>query len=148
MSMSKNLVKAYAPSGSVIALSGVTTGTTTAGPILDLLGPLVPEWDCICANVSAAITTNSLVVKTKWRVSNDGSTFVDLYGSDGETNATQIAATGNGGLVTTNWAQMLWVNAPYPYVMLAVVSTGATGGAGDNITVTYNFIKRGALSPD
>jgi hypothetical protein len=129
--------------GGVVALSGVLTGTTTGAPSIPLMGPEMPEADSLVADISAAITTSSLVVVVKWQVSNDNSTFRDIYDS-AQTAYAQVAPTGSGSLVTTAFK----VAAPkgvmsYPYARVAIASSGATGAAGDNVTAAYSYLKRG-----
>lgn len=140
MAGNAQLIKAYPPSGGVIALAGVTTGntTSTAGLILQPKGANNIAADSLCANISAGITTTSLVVVPQWQVSNNGTTWTTLLPMNG---AAYVAlATGTGSLVTTTYAlSAAGLNLAYPYVRLAVVSTGATGAAGDNVTVSYNW---------
>lgn len=139
MSFNSTLVK-NSPSA-VVALTGVTTGTTTPGPVFNISGALNPEEGSVIANVSAAVTTSSLVVKTLWEVSNDNVTWVSLFGINGAA-LVGVPATGTGTIVTTAYAQALPVNPSHPYIRLSVISTGATGGAGDNVTIGYNWRKR------
>lgn len=139
MSFNSNLVKNA--SSTVVALNGVTTGTITAGPVLNVSGAIAVEWESLCANVSAAITTSSLVIKTLWQGSNDNSTWNTIYGLNGAAPVA-VAATGTGSLVTTGYIQHCSINPSYPYMRLAVLSSGATGAAGDNVTISYNFKKR------
>ncbi|HEY2516957.1 MAG TPA: hypothetical protein VGI39_39065 [Polyangiaceae bacterium] len=148
MSYNSNRQKAYAPSGSVVALNGVTTGTVTAGPQLapgdaQRVGPTA-----LYMRVSAAITTTSLVVVTMWQASDDGTNWDTIFPGNGAAYV-QVAATGNGGLVTTTYRQ--WFDfgdaAACQYVRAAVKSTGATGAAGDNITITFGWLKRFFITP-
>ncbi len=142
MSFNANRMKAF---GSyIVALTGVTTGTVT--PSTSVLAPGENQRvgpGSLYMRVSAAITTSSLVVKTLWQGSDDGTTWDTIYQSNGAAYVA-VAATGSGSLVTTAYRQ--WFDfgdaASCQYIRAAVLSTGATGGAGDNITITYGWLKR------
>ena len=131
--------------GSNIALAGVAAGSTTssAGLLIPIAGPQWNiEWDSLCATVQTKVTTTGLIVTTKWQVSNDGVNWVDFVGTNNAANVA-VAATGTGALVVTTYVQALvGVNPSFPYFRIAVLSTGATGAAGDNVICSYNFRKR------
>ncbi|MDP9148520.1 MAG: hypothetical protein M3O36_01050 [Myxococcota bacterium] len=130
--------------GSLIALNTVVAGTTTstAGLVLNAGGAFNLEWDSVAAIVETNVTTTSLTVTAKWQVSNDGTNWIDLLTKNSAANV-QKAATGTGSLVTTQFVMSLdGVNPAFPYLRAAVLSAGATGGAGDSCTIAYNFRKR------
>ena len=131
--------------GSNIALNTVTTGNTTssAGLVLAMPSPSMNvEWDSLVALVQYKITTTSLVVIGRFQGSLDGSNWSDIRDGNGAAFV-QVAATGTGSLVTTTLFHSLpGINPSFPYMRYAVVSTGATGAAGDNVIVSYNFRKR------
>lgn len=138
MSFNSRLAKAV--KSTVIALNTVVSGTTVGGPSLSLASGDI-EGDTLCANVSSALTTNLLTVTTKWQVSQDGTTWVDVQQSNGAA-LVRIAPAGTGSLVTTAFCQLTQFSPAHPYIRLALVTGGATGAAGDNVTVSYNFRKR------
>lgn len=142
MSFNSTLQKTV--NSTVVALNGVTTGTTTsaAGLVINIDQSRNVEFDSLVMNVTAAITTTSLVVQTLWQVSDDGTTWRTLYPMNGAAYV-QVAATGTGSLVTTNYcvAANGW-NPSKQFIRAAVLSTGATGAAGDNVTISYGFRKR------
>jgi tetrahydromethanopterin S-methyltransferase subunit E len=139
MSFNSRLVKAG--QSTIVALTGVLAGVTTGGPTL-ALAAAAPEPNSIVANVSVGSTTSTITIATKWQVSNDGSTWLDLKGMNAPA-LVAVAAAGTGSIVTTAYAQALQMNPGYPYVRLAVLSGVATGAAGDTVTISYNYIKRG-----
>lgn len=143
MSLNAQLKKTFG--STVVALNGVTAGSIAAGPTLSLAQVNDPEWESIVANVSAALTTSTITATTRWEVSNNGSTFVPLYGLNAAANVT-VAPAGSGSLVTTAWAQAVPVNVSFPYVRLSVVVGVVTGGAGDNVTISYNYRRRGFVA--
>ncbi len=138
MSFSSKLVKAG--SSSIVALTGVLSGATTGATAL-ALAAIDIEADSLVANVSCGITTSTTTVATKWQVSNDNSTWLDLKTMNAPALVT-VAAAGTGSLVTTAYAQACPINVSYPYIRLATVVGVATAGAGDNITISYNYRKR------
>ncbi len=138
MSFNSRLVKAG--QSTIVPLLNVTTGLTTGGPTLALAAANA-EPDSIVANVSVGSTTTNITIQTKWQVSNDNVTFLDLKTMNAPLGVAVVAA-GTGSLVTTAYAHALCVNPGYPYVRLAILSAAATGAAGDNVTISYNYIKR------
>ena len=156
MSFNNRIVKSYAQGalvaftaplasykGSQIALTGVTSGSTasTAGLVISMAQNDI-EWDSLAAIVETDITTSTITVATKWQVSNDGTNWIDVRDINGTTRTT-VAAAGSGSLVTTQYIQYFnGINNPFPYVRLAALVGVTTGGAGDNVTVSYNFRKR------
>lgn len=131
--------------GSKIALNTITAGSTasTAGLVVvagqPSGGSKSVEFDSLAAVVETNITTSTLTVTTKWQVSNDGTDWIDFFGKNTAANVTKAAA-GTGSLVTTQYVQA-WdgVNPQFPYVRLAAQVGVATGGAGDSVTVAYNY---------
>lgn len=128
-----------------LALNTVVAGTVTsaAGLVINPGDPRFPiEFDSLVMNVTAALTTNTIVVTTIWQVSDDGTNWRTLYPMN---NAAYVAVApaGNGGLVTTNYVQSCngW-NPAKQYIRAAVINTVVTGGAGDNVTISYNWRKR------
>ncbi len=138
MSFNQGLVKAAKTTA--VSLNTVTTGTTTGGPTLSMATGAGVRASSLCANVSAVVNASSLVVKTKWQGSQDGTTWVDVFGLNTPA-LVAVAATGTGSDVTTAYIHACPLDAPYPYMRIAVLSTGATGGATDIITVSYNYRK-------
>lgn len=141
MSFNSLLVKAN--SSTTVALNGKTAGSVTNALVLNVGGINNVEWESLSANVSAALTTNTITVTTRWAVSQDGVTFVPIYPQNGAA-AVSVAPAGTGSLVTTAYAQPLQANIAYPYVALQVIPGVVTGAAGDNVTVSYNWKKRAA----
>lgn len=126
--------------GSVIALSGVvaTTVTSTAGLVLQVGGTNNIEFESLIANVQSVLTTASLTVTGVWQGSNDGTNWANIYGLNGTANT----ITGTAGATTTWYQAFAGVNPSLPYVRFAVINNVATGGASDNVTVSYNWRKR------
>ncbi len=157
MSFNSTLVKSYAGGatvaftaplaafkGSVIALNTITAGSTasSAGLALAVGGVNNIEFESLSANVETNLTTNTITATTKWQVSNDGTNWLDVFGKNDAANVTKAAA-GTGSLITTQYVQTMdGVNVAYPFVRLAVVVGAATGAAGDNVTVSYNWRRR------
>lgn len=138
MSFNSQLKKAS--QSTTVALSGVTAGSVAGGPVLALAANDA-ECDSLVANVSVGLTTSTATVTTKWQVSNDNSTWLDLKGLNSPAAVT-VAAAGTGSLVTTAYAHACPINVSYPYVRLAVQMGVATGAAGDNVVISYNYRKR------
>jgi len=130
--------------GSKIALSGVTANSTasSAGLVIAVGGPQFNiQWESLHAIVETNLTTSTITATTKWQVSNDGTNWLDLLGKNGAANVTKAAA-GTGSLITTQYVQAFdGINPAFPYLRLAVLVGVATGAAGDNVTVSYNWTK-------
>jgi hypothetical protein len=129
--------------GSQIALNNITAGSTasSAGLVISMAQSDI-EWESLCALVETDLTTSTITATTKWQVSNDATNWIDFFGKNLAAN-TLKAAAGTGSLVTTQWVQSFdGVNCPYPYLRMAVQVGVVTGGAGDNVTVSYNYRKR------
>ena len=139
--MSFNTAVVKAAQSTVVALSTKVTGSVTAGPTFAVGGVNQAEWESLVANVSAAITTTALVATTSWQVSNDAVTWLPLFGMNSPANVA-VAPAGTGGAIVTAYAQACPLNVPYPYARMVVTNTGATGGAADIVTISYNFKKR------
>ncbi len=135
--------------GSKIALNTVTAGSTasTAGLVIACAGPTWNiEWESLVALVETNITTSTLTATTKWQGSWDGTNWVDFFGLNTAANVTKAAA-GTGSLVTTQYFHAFsGMNPGVDYIRLAVQVGVATGGAGDNVTVSYGFRKRSFLA--
>jgi hypothetical protein len=131
--------------GSKIALSGVTAGSvaSTAGLVLAMGSTAVnAEWGSLSANVQTGLTTNSITATMVWQGSNDGTNWVTVNRMTNTANS-NFAPAGTGGLITTTFVQAFQgMNPGYPYMRLAALVGGATGAAGDNVVVSYNWRMR------
>ena len=141
--MSFNSLLAKANSSTVVALNGKAAGSFTNGPILAMGGVNNVEWESLCANVSAALTTATITVTTRWAGSNDGITYNPIFPQNGAAYVS-VPAAGSGSLVTTPYIQPLPLNVPYPYVTLQTAVGVVAGAAGDNVAISYNWKKRAA----
>lgn len=157
MSFNSSVVKAYAGGalttfvaplaaykGSQIALNTKVAGsiTSTAGLVISCASATFNiEWESLVALVETDLTTNTIVVKTMWQGSDDGTNWVQIF-DENCVALVGVAAAGTGGLVTTQYRQMLRHNPGMPYLRLAAINTVVTGAAGDNVTVAYNYRKR------
>lgn len=135
--------------GSQIALNTKVAGTitSTAGLVLSMANTFMNvEWDSLAAIVETDLTTSTITLKSMWQVSNDGTNWIQFFGNDC-TALSAVAAAGTGALVTTQYVHA-WpgVNPSFPYVRLAVQNGVVTGGAGDNVTVAYNWRMRWAAA--
>ena len=131
-------------SGSNIALNAVVSGSTTstAGLVIGVgLNTALIEYDSLRAKIQTKITTNSLTVVPVWQVSDDGTNWSTIVPHNGAAYV-QWPPTGNGTLATTTQDQAFQFNPSSKYIRIAVVSGGATGGAGDNVIVAYNWRQR------
>lgn len=139
MSFNSTLVVAYA--STTVALSTVVAGTITSAAAL-VLAPRLSQniaADSLVMNVSAAITTSTIVVATVWQVSDDNTNWRTIYPLNGAAYV-NVAVAGTGSLVTTTYCQSLaGYNFSKQYVRAACLNTVATGGAGDNITISYGW---------
>jgi hypothetical protein len=139
MAGSAQLVKAYPSANNVIALNTITAGSTATatGLVLQPFGANNIEFDSLCINVSAVLATASLTAQPILQVSQNGTTWVNLAPLN---NAASVVFPATA---TTNVVLgCAGLNLSYPYVRFAVLTAGATGGAGDNVTATYNWRKR------
>jgi hypothetical protein len=133
--------------GTQIALNTITAGTTvsSAGAVLNCANPgLQIEWDSLHALIETDLTTSTITATPKWQVSPDGAatTWVDYVGVNAAANVTKAAA-GTGSLITTQWVQGFpGMNPAFPFIRIAVLVGVVTGGAGDNVTVSYFFKNR------
>lgn len=127
-----------------VSVSGsASAGTTYQGPIMHLASEDVAPGS-LCANVTTAITTSSLQILTKWQVSQDGTTWVDFYGTNCGAN-TRVSAAGTGSAVSGFYVQSLPHDIAYPHVCLAVTASAASGGSADLAIISYNYRKRNAV---
>jgi len=146
-------------SGSKIALTGITAGSTasTAGLVLSMAGGgsgagggAEIEWDSLAALVECDITTSTITVAGKWQGCLDGTNWIDILPNNPAAAAgtlslpqLQRAAAGTGTLVTTQYFHAFpGINPPWDYIRFAVLVGVVTGGAGDNVTVSYCYRKR------
>ena len=131
--------------GSQITLNTVVAGTTTssAGLVIACAGPQWNiEWGSLAALVQTQITTTALSVVSKWQGSLDGTNWFDIMGMNAPANVA-VAPAGTGApIVTTYMHAAPGINPMVAYIRLAVLSTGATGGAADLALVGYSFRKR------
>lgn len=125
----------------VTALSGASA-TVTAGATVTMA---VVEPNSLVANLYVQATTSSLAIASKWQVSKDGSTFYDLFGENNAANVTIVTGTGSAVASTRRVSAPAGVYS-YKYARLAIVHTGASAGAGDEWSNSYNWMKRGALA--
>ena len=138
-------------SGSKIALSTITAGSTvsTAGLVLSMANSEI-EWDSLSALVETDLTTSTITVAGKWLGSLDGVNWIDIVPNNPAAAAgtvvlpqVQRAAAGTGSLVTTQYLHAFpGLNPPFDYLRFAVLTGVVTGGAGDNVTVSYCYRKR------
>ncbi len=136
MSFNSRLVKAGR--STVVALTGTLATETVAGPVLSLAtANMVPG--TLSANVSCGLTTSTTTVITRWQVSQDNVTWVDLKPMN-DAAIVGVPAAGTGTIVTTTWVQSCPALA-HPYARLAILVGVATAGAGDNVTISYNYIR-------
>jgi len=133
--------------GALVALNGVTSGTTTPAPSNGLViafagqgsGDVNIEWESIAVNVQAVLTTAAITAAIVWQVSNDMTNWITM----GRLTNTAYQVFAPAGAGTTNWVQYLQgYNGGYPYLRPAVLSGGATGGASDNVVISFNARKR------
>jgi hypothetical protein len=131
--------------GSLIALNGITAGSTasSAGLVLPLSNPTFQiEWESLWALVETDLTTSTITATSKWQYSPDGTNWLDVLGLNAAANVTKAAA-GTGSLITTQYAHAFaGMNPAAQAVRLAIQVGVATGAAGDNATVSYFFVKR------
>ena len=143
--------------GSQIALNTLvaTTVASSAGLVIACAGPQWNiEWDSLWALVETDITTSTITVAGAWQVSMDNTNWLNVLtpgwptGDQHSTSKfTQVAAAGTGSLVTTQYVHPFYgFNPSFDYIRYAVQVGVATGGAGDNVTVTYGFRKRSFLA--
>ena len=139
-------------SGAKIALTGITSGsiasaTTTANALVIALAGMNGidtniEWGSVSANVQTGLTTNLITAALIWQVSNDATNWVTLSRL-ANTAPPVFAPAGTASLVTTTYVQYLpGYNPGYQYLRPAVLVGGATGGAGDNVVISFNARKR------
>jgi hypothetical protein len=142
-------------SGTNIPLNGVSAASgvvSAAGLLLSPTGvggngaAFAVEFMSLCALVQTKLTTSSLVATSVWEVSEDGANWIVFKGLNHAANSA-VAAAGTGSLVTTTYVHSFaGVNPAFPYCRLGVAVSGATGGAGDNVIVAYQWRRR-AISP-
>lgn len=136
-------------SGSQIALNGVTAGSvaSTAGLVIAMAGPQFNvEWDSLFAFVETDVTTSSITVSGGWQGSWDGTNWQNILAPGSTSSFLQVAATGTGSLVKTQYVMPFNWNPAHDYYRFAVKVGGATGAAGDNVIVSYGFRKRSFLA--
>ena len=143
MGFANTIMKAV--QSTAIPLNTLVAGTTTsaAGLVINPGDPRFPiEFDSLVMNVTAAITTSTIVVTTIWQVSDDGTNWRTLFPLN-NASYVAVAAAGSGSLVTTNYVQTCnGYNPGKQYIRAAVINTVVTGAAGDNVTISYNWRRR------
>lgn len=101
-----------------------------------------PRPGTLSATVYAKATTSTLTVTAKWQVSEDGSTWVDAYGSNRAANVAIATGTGSAVTDTVSIAAPDGVYAHNYARCIAVTGVGVGGGAGtDEASVAYFFLK-------
>ena len=134
--------------GSTIPLNGVAAGSivSTPGLVITCGSPAFAiEWSSLSAVIQTSIMTAGLTAQTVWQVSQDSVNWISLTGLNAAANAT-YAPAGTGASVPTSYVQAAnAINPSFPYMRVAVVVGGATGGVNDTVTIGYNYRKRTAL---
>jgi hypothetical protein len=120
------------------AVAASAAGDIVAGPTLLMSGV---DKGTLSARCVFLAQTTSITLSALWEVSRDGTTWVQARGA---TNATPVAiGTGTGGVDTAVTRQ---VDAPaavysHRYARCSVLTGGASGSAGDQASVSYDFIQ-------
>ena len=96
------------------------------------------EQGSLSCRVSVTAATASLTLALVWQVSSDGSTWYRV--SDSNNTAATVLATGTSAAVERV------VSAPsatsgWRYVRATILTGGATGGASDLYTGSYNYLQ-------
>jgi hypothetical protein len=117
-------------------LNGITTSQIQGGTAV-FMGQAWRKVSGLSALVSLTAATSTITLGTKWQVSVDNSTWLDV--ANGTQNAAAVVfATGTAAIVTKV------VPAPdvvygYPYARIAIVVGVTTGATGDLYSISYSY---------
>lgn len=118
----------------------LASGSVVAGPTLNLGDVVRPKVKSLSALLTVLAETNTLTWASKWQVSNDASTWVDV--TNGPQNAAAVVlATGTAGADTAVSRAVPAPDAIYgwKYARIALVTGGTTGAAADTYAIGYCF---------
>lgn len=117
-------------------LNTLVSGTVVPGTAV-FIGRAYNKIRALSARVQLTAATATLTMATKWQVSVDNSTFVDV--ANGTQNAASVVVTTGTSAIKT-----LVIPAPelvysYPFARLSVVTGVATGATGDLWVIDYTY---------
>lgn len=124
-----------------VSASNGTLNTLVSGSVVPgtaiFIGRAYNKIRALSARVQLTAATATLTMATKWQVSVDNTTFVDVV--NGTQNAASVVlATGTAAIVTKVIPCPELVYA-YPFCRLSVVTGVATGAAGDLWVIDYTY---------
>lgn len=126
--------------GFVSATSG-TLNTLVSGSVVTgaaiFLGRANKKVGSLSARVQLTAATATITMATKWQVSVDGSTWIDI--TNGPQNAASVVVTTGTSAIVTKIIPPSDAIYGYPWVRLAVVTGVATGAAGDLYVIDYAY---------
>lgn len=119
--------------------TGLTTASVVAGTAVNMNDNSRQKIKYLAADVSLLADTSTFTWATKWQVSNDNSTWVDV--ANGPQNAAAVViATGTAGADTVVRKA---IEAPatvyaWRWARIAAVTGGTTGATIDTYSLAYN----------
>lgn len=117
------------------ATGAVAAGTAKAGNTLPCDGI---DLRTVAADVSMVVQTSSLTLTPSWQVSDDNSTWKDLFAQNSAANV--ATAAGTGSPVTTA-RTIAFPGTAARYVRAIVTTAGATAGATvDTYAISYRYL--------
>lgn len=128
---------AHSSSGNADTLA---TGSVIAGTAVELGDNSRQKVRSLSALVTVDAETNTFTFATKWQVSNDGSTWVDV--ANGPQNAASVVlATGTAGADAAVSKAIPAPDAIYGWrkARIALVTGGTTGAAIDTYALGYSY---------
>ncbi len=117
----------------------IGSGVAVAGSAI-FMGNIAPKVKNLSCKAVLLAETNTITLSTKWQVSNDNSTWVDV--ANGSQNAAAVVVgTGTAGADTAVTRVYPAPDAVYgwQWARMAVVVGVTTGAVGDTYTLSYNF---------
>lgn len=128
----------YNVSTSTGTLDTLVAGSVTGGTAI-FMGNQVKKVTNLVALLTVLAETNTLTITAKWQVSNDKTTWVDVYTPQNAANV--VLATGTAGADTAVTRALAAPDGVYgwQYARIALVNGVATGAAADTYSIGYCY---------
>ena len=132
MAFNDRLVAGAASSAPV--LNGVTSGNRAAGSTMLMAQVAV---DTLSATVALTAATATITLTPFWQVSDDASTWVDVYGVN---NAAYVVQTTGTAAIVTRVLEAPRAVYGKRYSRVTIQVGVVTGGASDLASVSYSYV--------
>lgn len=129
----------YNTTSHLSGVAGTAFSGTDVNTDMSQGGSNKPRPNTLSAEVAITAATASLAVYLKWQVSNDKTTYLDVANTP--SNAAAVAIVTGTAAATTKVIPAPEAVYGYPYCRAVLYSGGATGSAGDTVSIGYHWQK-------